>query len=212
MLIPFFEALTETVLMVVLSLIISTAIAFPLAYVLIYSYILDNPISKSFAKLIFNTFHFIKLAPFLLFILLIVPYLKTSEYDIPNYIAAIIPLAAISIILLTQELYLIATAKSPRILALAQKFSASPKQTIILMLLPSNFNSISIALGKIAIQLVGYSTVAGALGFGGLGELVINDLDNNNIFLVAVCTLVIIAFNKVIDYTFNSFTRVAHKL
>lgn len=213
MLIPFFEALTETILMVILSLITSTAIALPAAYILIYAHILDNPLSKIFAKLIGNSLNFIKMAPFLLLILFIIPYLKITEYAIPSYLGAIIPLTVISTLLLTHELYVIATTKSVKILALGKKFAASPKQTILLMLLPNNFSLVSISVGKIAAQLVGYSTIIGALGFGGLGELVITEhLDNQNIFLLIACIVVIIAFNKVIDYTFNSFTKIVPKL
>jgi ABC-type methionine transport system permease subunit len=81
------------------------------------------------------------------------------------------------------------------------------------MLLPNNMGAISLALGKIAAQLVGYSTIIGALGFGGLGELVVKQhLDQRNLGLVLACILVIIAFNKVIDYTFSSFTRIVHKV
>ena len=37
-------------------------------------------------------------------------------------------------------------------------------------------------------------------------------LDQQNIALLIACIVVIIAFNKVIDYTFNSFTRIVQKL
>jgi D-methionine transport system permease protein len=212
MLIQFFEALTETVLMVILSLVISAAISLPCAYVLIYTHLVESPFSRKISKLISTSLNFIKLTPFLLLILFVTPYLKTLQTSVPNYFSAIIPLAIISTILITHELYLIATTQSQKILELGRKLSAKPQQIILLMLIPNNVTQISIALGKIMALLVGYSTIAGALGLGGIGQLVtLEHLNSNNITLLSACIFSLIAFNKLIDYTFSSFTKLTNK-
>lgn len=181
------NAIEETLFMVFASGLFIVLIGLPLGILLTLS-----PYKKLLQGLI-ATVHKI---PYMAMMILLIPLTRLITGSIEGSIAAIVPLTIGTIPYFTQ-LVAKAVGEVPHGLIDAAKISgASPLQMIYKVLLPEALPKIVHSLTLLLIQLISYSTIAGVLGAGGLGGLMIRHNTQTlqtEYVLIATATLMILS-------------------
>ncbi len=104
----------------------------------------------------------------------IIPFTRFVAGSVEGSIAAVIPLTLASIPYFAQLSEKAISKIQPGLIEAALAIGASPLQIIYKVLIPEALPNIISALTSTLIHLIGYSTIAGALGSGGLGNLIIH--------------------------------------
>jgi D-methionine transport system permease protein len=153
------NALEETLVMVLLSGLLTFCLGFPLSI-----FLFMTRTTLYLRSWVNRGIHIASAMPTIILIIALIP----SE----NYITAIIPLSLAAIPCFIQLCNTAFETVSKGLLEMATVIGASPLQTITKILIPESFAKIISAFTNLLVQLLGYSTIAGALGgCGGLGHL-----------------------------------------
>jgi D-methionine transport system permease protein len=87
--------------------------------------------------------------------------------------AAIVPLTVAAIPFFARLVEGALKEVDPGVIEAAQSMGTTPLQIIFKVLLPEALPALALAVTVTAVNLVGYSAMAGAIGGGGLGDLAI---------------------------------------
>lgn len=184
----------ESLYMVAFSMVIAVFFGIPLGILLFVSdkrQILENKILNSVLAWIVNIFRSI---PFVILLIVLLPFTRFLVGKAIGTTAAIVPLS-IAAIPLVGRLTESALREVPKgVIEAAQSMGASPYQIIIKVLLPESLPSIASGITITAINLVGYSAMAGVIGGGGLGHVAVRYGYNGfrpDIMLYTVAILVV---------------------
>lgn len=185
----------QTLYMVGFSLGIAIAVGVPTGVFLVISipgHILPRPRLNAILGGIINTGRSI---PFVILLFLLMPLTKLLVGVSIGTKGAIFPLAVAAIPFVARLVESSLQEVDPGVIEAAQSMGASPLEIIGKVLLPEAWPALILGFTLTAINLVGYSAMAGAIGGGGLGDIAIRygyQRFRNDVLLETVVILIIL--------------------
>lgn len=167
------NALEETLFMVFSAGLLTWFIGLPIGAILSVSNtgkILENQILYKTLNFCVNT---MRSLPYIVFMILIIPFTQLLVGSYEGSIAAVVPLTLAAIPYFSQLCEKSINRIQPGIIEAAKAVGATPFQIVYKVLIPEALPNIVKALTLTLVHLIGYSTIAGAIGAGGLGGLMI---------------------------------------
>ncbi|WP_039763574.1 methionine ABC transporter permease [Caldicellulosiruptor sp. F32] len=163
----------QTIYMVLISTLIATVLGIPLGVLLMVTdkgQILQNDILNKILSTIVNIFRSI---PFVILLIVLMPFTRLIVGTSIGTTAAIVPLSVAAIPFMGRLTETALREVDRGVIEAAQAMGASPFQIVIKVLIPEALPSIVSGITITAINLIGYSAMAGVIGGGGLGDLAV---------------------------------------
>lgn len=198
----------ETIYMVVVTSLFSVLFGLLLGVTLIVvdkGGILENRHVYSILDKIINLFRSI---PFIILIAVVVPLTRLIAGTSIGMHAAIVPLVIGIVPFYARQIQNALVEVDPGIVEAAQSMGSGPIQIVFRVYLKEGLNAIVRASSVTVINLIGLTTMAGAIGSGGLGNLAISKGYNrfqNDITIVATILILILVF--VCQFIGDYFTK-----
>jgi len=127
--------------------------------------------------------------PYLVWMVLLIPIThKITQGRVENYLAAIVPLTLAALPFFIQHVSKHLKSISPSLLQTTMSYGATYWQQIQTVYFGEGRNAIVEYIARTFILLIGFSTIVGALGGGGLGQVALQyskDFQLNPLLLVA---------------------------
>ena len=188
-------ALWETLYMVALSTILSGVMGFALAIVMIITGPTGLRPNKPLYSVLDLAVNLGRSFPFIILMIAIIPFTRMIVGTSIGSTASIVPLtlAAAPFVARLMEGSLLEV--DPGVIEAARSFGASNRQIIFSVMIKEAMPSIILNWAVVAINLLGYSAMAGAVGGGGLGDLAIKYGYNRfqtDVMIYSVAILIII--------------------
>jgi D-methionine transport system permease protein len=161
----------ETIYMVLISTAVSYIVGLPLAVILVTTekgHILENQRVNEILGAIVNIFRSI---PFIILLILVIPLTRIIVGTSIGTVASIVPLSIAAIPFVARLVETSLKDIDWGLIEAALSMGANTWQIIRKVLIPEAIPSIVLGIAITAINLVGYSAMAGVLGGGGLGTL-----------------------------------------
>ena len=201
-------ALWETLYMVALSTILSGVMGFALAIVMI----ITGPTGLRPNKPLYSVLDLVvnlgRSFPFIILMIAIIPFTRMIVGTSIGSTASIVPLtlAAAPFVARLMEGSLLEV--DPGVIEAARSFGASNRQIIFSVMIKEAMPSIILNWAVVAINLLGYSAMAGAVGGGGLGDLAIKYGYNRfqtdvMIYSVAILIIIVQIIQSVVNYVYK---------
>lgn len=165
------QATWETFYMVAISTAFSYIIGLPLGIILVTTdagHILDN---KSVNKVLGSVVNAVRSIPFIILLILVIPFTRLVVGTFIGTIASIVPLTLAAIPFVARLVETSFKEIEWGLIEAALSMGANAWQIITKVLIPEALPSIVLGVSITAINLVGYSAMAGIVGGGGLGTL-----------------------------------------
>lgn len=206
------EATVDTLLMTGWSLLLTVIIGLPLG---IYLF-LTSERQLLANKAIYQTLSFIvnvlRSVPFLILLIVLIPFTRWvmgSALGVPGSIPPLVVGAAPFFARLVEN---ILRELDPGINEASKAMGATPRQTVLMALLPESLTGIISAIIVTAITLVGYTAMSGVIGGGGLGDIAIRfGYQRYQTDVMVITVLILIVLVQVIqmlgDLFVAKFTR-----
>ncbi|MCI5648779.1 MAG: methionine ABC transporter permease [Fusicatenibacter sp.] len=207
-----FVSINETVYMVSISLIIGAVLAFFIAMLLMFCRkggLYENRLVYGILNLVINI---VRSTPFVVLLIAVMPLTKAIIGTRIGPTAAIVPLTIFIVPFLARlmENSLLDTGKG--ILEAAQSMGASVFQMIFYFILPESLGSLILSLTTGIVGLIGSSAMAGYIGGGGIGSLVLNYGYNRfNFELMYTLVVLLIIITQIIQSLGNHLAGKARK-
>nr|WP_197267277.1 methionine ABC transporter permease [Paenibacillus alvei] len=198
----------ETIYMVVVTSLFSVLFGLLLGVTLIVvdkGGILENRLVYSILDKIINLFRSI---PFIILIAVVVPLTRLIAGTSIGMHAAIVPLVIGIVPFYARQIQNALVEVDPGIVEAAQSMGSGPIEIVFRVYLKEGLNAIVRASSVTVINLIGLTTMAGAIGSGGLGSLAISKGYNrfqNDITIVATILILILVF--VCQFIGDYFTK-----
>nr|WP_187698602.1 methionine ABC transporter permease [Paenibacillus alvei] len=198
----------ETIYMVVVTSLFSVLFGLLLGVTLIVvdkGGILENRHVYSILDKIINLFRSI---PFIILIAVVVPLTRLIAGTSIGMHAAIVPLVIGIVPFYARQIQNALVEVDPGIVEAAQSMGSGPIEIVYRVYLKEGLNAIVRASSVTVINLIGLTTMAGAIGSGGLGNLAISKGYNrfqNDITIVATILILILVF--VCQFIGDYFTK-----
>ncbi|WP_370674661.1 methionine ABC transporter permease [Pleomorphomonas sp. PLEO] len=165
------ESLTQTAVMVSVSAILALVLGLPLGVLLVVTtpgHIFTRPLLN---KVVGTFVNLIRSTPFIIMMVAIIPLTRLLVGTSVGTSAAIVPLT-VAITPLFARLAETAMREVDRgLIEAAEAIGATPFQIIVKVIIPEALPGIAAGVTVTLVSLVGYSTMAGTVGGGGLGDL-----------------------------------------
>lgn len=205
-------SISETIYMVSIALIIGTFFAFAIAILLVFCR-KGGLYQNLFLYNVLNTIiNIVRSTPFVVLLVAVMPLTKAIIGTRIGPTAAIVPLT-ISIIPFLSRLMensLLDTSKG--IVEAAQAMGATPFQMVFYFILPESKGSLILSLTTGIVGLIGSSAMAGYIGGGGIGSLVLNYGYNRfNFELMYTLVILLIIVTQAIQSIGNAYARKARR-
>ncbi|QAR33484.1 ABC transporter permease [Geovibrio thiophilus] len=188
-------AVWETLYMIAASGAMAYIIGLPLGIYLVVSsngHILPNTwVEKTLGTVI----NILRSAPFIVLMVALIPFTRAVVGTSIGTTAAIVPLVISTAPFVARIVETSLKEVPSGVIEAAQSMGASPWQIITKVLLPESRSSLILGAAITAINVVGYTAMAGAVGGGGLGDLAIQYGYNRfrtDVMIITVAVLVII--------------------
>jgi D-methionine transport system permease protein len=188
-------AVWETIYMVFASGVLAYIIGMPLGIYLVVSskgHILPSPMVE---KTLGTVINILRSAPFIVLMVALIPFTRAVVGTSIGTTAAIVPLVISTAPFVARIVETSLKEVPSGVIEAAQSMGASPWQIITKVLLPESKSSLILGAAITAINVVGYTAMAGAVGGGGLGDLAIQYGYNRfrtDVMIITVAVLVII--------------------
>uniref|UniRef100_UPI0012669C43 methionine ABC transporter permease n=1 Tax=Paenibacillus guangzhouensis TaxID=1473112 RepID=UPI0012669C43 len=198
----------ETIYMVVVTSLFSVLFGILIGVTLVVvdkGGILENRLVYSIMEKIVNLFRSI---PFIILIAVVVPVTRLIVGTSIGMHAAIVPLVIGIVPFYARQIQNALVEVDPGIIEAAQSMGSGPIEIIFRVYLKEGLAGIIRASSVTVINLIGLTTMAGAIGSGGLGSLAINKGYNRfqtDITLVATILILILVF--VCQFIGDYFTK-----
>ncbi|SYX82450.1 methionine ABC transporter permease [Paenibacillus alvei] len=198
----------ETIYMVVVTSLFSVLFGLLLGVTMIVvdkGGILENRIIYSVLDKVINLFRSI---PFIILIAVVVPLTRLIAGTSIGMNAAIVPLVIGIVPFYARQIQNALVEVDPGIVEAAQSMGSGPIEIVFRVYLKEGLNAIIRASSVTVINLIGLTTMAGAIGSGGLGSLAISKGYNrfqNDITIVATILILILVF--VCQFIGDYFTK-----
>ncbi len=167
----FLDSLTQTAVMVSVSAVLALVLGLPLGVLLVVmtpGHIFARPVLN---KVIGTFVNLIRSTPFIIMMVAIIPLTRLLVGTSVGTSAAIVPLT-VAITPLFARLAETAMREVDRgLIEAAEAIGATPFQIIVKVIIPEALPGIVAGVTVTLVSLVGYSTMAGTVGGGGLGDL-----------------------------------------
>lgn len=189
------SALNETLFMVFYSTLLSAFGGFTLAMYLIRTGPHGLRPNAKIYTVLDIVVNLLRSFPFMILMVALIPFTRLVAGVAYGSTAAIVPLTIAAIPFMARLIEGSFLEVDPGIVEAARSFGASDNQIIFKVLFKEALPSIILNLAILAITLLGYSAMAGAIGGGGLGALAYNEgyiRFKADIMLGAVVVLVIV--------------------
>ena len=167
------NGLEETLFMVFSAGLLTWLIGLPLGTLLAVTgpdKILENAYLRNTLSVLIHTTRNI---PYVAFMVALIPLTKWVIGTSEGSIAAIVPLTLAAIPFFAEACESAINKLQPGLIEAARSVGATSFQILYKVLIPEALPSIISGLTSTLTRLVGYSTIAGALGGGGLGGLIV---------------------------------------
>ncbi|EPY10393.1 MULTISPECIES: methionine ABC transporter permease [Paenibacillus] len=167
--------------------------------------ILENKLVYSVLDKVINLFRSI---PFIILIAVVVPLTRLIAGTSIGMQAAIVPLVIGIVPFYARQIQNALVEVDPGIVEAAQSMGSGPIEIVFRVYLKEGLNAIIRASSVTVINLIGLTTMAGAIGSGGLGSLAISKGYNrfqNDITIVATILILILVF--VCQFIGDYFTK-----
>lgn len=189
------NSLGETLYMVGVSCVLAVVFGLPIGVILVITEkrnILENPgVNQAFQAVV----NIGRSVPFVILMVAIMPFTRLLTGTSIGTTAAIVPLTIAAIPFVARMVETSLREVDPGVVEAAQAIGASPWEIITKVLIPEAKPSLILGVTITAINLVGYSTMAGAIGGGGLGDLAVRygyQRFRGDVMLVTVIILVLL--------------------
>lgn len=167
----FLDSLRQTAVMVSISAILALVLGLPLGVLLVVTtpgHIFARPVLN---KVVGTFVNLIRSTPFIIMMVAIIPLTRLLVGTSVGTSAAIVPLT-VAITPLFARLAETAMREVDRgLIEAAEAIGATPLQIIVKVIIPEALPGIVAGVTVTLVSLVGYSTMAGTVGGGGLGDL-----------------------------------------
>lgn len=163
----------QTIYMVAASVTIASIFGIPLGILLFVTdkgQILENIVLNKVLGIIVNIFRSV---PFVILLIVLIPFTRLIVGVPYGSTASIVPLSIAAIPFMGRLVETSLREINRGIIEAAQSMGASAMQIIIKVLIPEAYPSIAAGITITAINLVGYSAMAGVIGGGGLGDVAV---------------------------------------
>ena len=194
----------ETLYMVGVSLLIAVVFGLPLGIFTVITrrgHIAANLIINKILDAIINIGRSI---PFIILMVAIIPFTRKLVGTSIGTTAAIVPLAVAAIPFVGRIVESAMLEISPGVIEAARSMGATPLQIIMKVLLPESLPGLILGITLTAINLIGYSAMAGAIGGGGLGDIAIRyGYQRFRVSIMIATVLVLILLVEIIQWTGN---------
>ena len=188
------DATLDTLIMVGSGTILATLVGLPMGILLTATgpkHILEEPLLHRTLGGIVNIGRSI---PFIILMVAIIPFTRKVVGTSIGTVAAIVPLTVAAIPFVARLVDGALKEVDGGVIEAAQSMGASPPQIIYKVMIPEAMPALVLAITLTAVNLVGYSAMAGSIGGGGLGDLAIRygyQRFRGDIMLVTVIILVL---------------------
>lgn len=189
------DAFIETIYMVATSTFFAVLFGLPLGILLVITtpgHIKENKWLNSILGWIVN---FGRSVPFIILLVAIVPFTRWLVHTSIGTTAAIVPLSVAAIPFMARVTEQSLREVDKGVIEAALAMGATTSQIIFKVLLPESLPSLVLGMTITAVNLIGYSAMAGAIGGGGLGDLAIRygyQRFRGDVMLLTVIVLVIL--------------------
>ncbi|MDI9412237.1 MAG: methionine ABC transporter permease [Bacillota bacterium] len=167
------DATLETLFMVSSATVLATIIGLPLGILLATTeenHILEQIMLNKALGAIVNLGRSV---PFIILMVAIIPFTRKIVGTSIGTTAAIVPLTVAAIPFVARLVEGALKEVDPGVIEAAESMGASPPEIIYKVLIPEALPALVLAVTLTAVNLIGYSAMAGAIGGGGLGDLAI---------------------------------------
>ena len=189
------SATRETLQMVGTATVLATLAGLPLGILLTATgprHILEQPLLHRVLGGVVNIGRSI---PFIILMVAIIPFTRAVVGTSIGTSAAIVPLTVAAVPFVARLVDGALREVDPGVIEAAISMGASPPQIIYKVLIPEALSALVLAVTLTAVNLVGYSAMAGSIGGGGLGDLAIRygyQRFRGDIMLLTVIILVVL--------------------
>lgn len=189
------QSLLETLWMVGVSAILAVCGGLPLGVLLITTApggITQSPKAYKVLTIVTNIGRSI---PFIILLVAIIPFTRLIVGTSIGTAAAIVPLTIAAIPFFARVVESALRDVDRGVVEAAQAMGASPWKIITKVLIPEAFPTLVLGVTITAVNLIGYSAMAGAVGGGGLGDLAIRygyQRFRGDVMLMTVVVLVLL--------------------
>lgn len=166
-------ALWDTLYMVVASVGFAYLLGLPLGVILVATeagHILANPVLNKLLGYIVNI---LRSTPFLILMVVLFPLTKLIVGKSIGATAAVVPLTVAAAPFVARVVETSLKEVDKGVVEAARSMGASPWQIIWKVMLPEAKPGLVLGVTITAINLIGYTAMAGAIGAGGIGDLAI---------------------------------------
>lgn len=164
----------ETIVMLIFSTIFSLILGIPLGIFLCTS----DPATGLRPRKVINQIlsviiNILRAIPFLILIVLLIPFTRLIVHKAIGTKAAIVPLTIAAAPFVARVIESSLKEVDPGVIQAAKAMGSTNRQIIFKVLLPEALPSIVNGITLTIINLIGYTTMAGTVGGGGLGDVAI---------------------------------------
>ena len=189
------EGFNKTIIMVFFSTLFSIIIGFIPAIALIVTAPKGLKPNKRVYKTLDTIINILRVFPFLILMVAIMPLTKLIVGKSIGTTAAIVPLTIAAAPFVARIIESALKEVDPGVVEAAKSFGASNTQIIFRVMLKEAVPSIISGLTLTIISIIGYSAMAGTVGAGGLGDLAVRygyQRYQTDVMIVTVIILVVI--------------------
>ena len=206
------NATKDTLIMIGISLLISTIIAIPISLVLYFTSknkLYENKIINSTIGFIINT---LRSLPFLILLIIMIPLTKVLVSTTIG-VAGIIPPLIFGIFPMIVRLFETSFLEiDDGIITMAKSYGCNTRQIIMYVLFPEVVPNLIANLTVTAIALVSFTSLAGVVGGGGLGDIAIRygyERFQTNVLVVTITILILLV--QIIQVIGNILISITNK-
>ena len=192
----FFSATLSTLYITLISTLFAILIGLPLGILLVTG---DEhgirPLPKPLMKFLNWMINLLRSAPFIILIVLLMPFTRMVLGTAVGDTAVIVPLVIAAFPFVARLVEGSMREINPNIIEMAQSSGANAWQTVFHVMLPESVPSLITSFTTAVTTILGYTAMSGAVGGGGLGNLAIaqgQQRSNHAVLLAALIILVIL--------------------
>ncbi|HHY12576.1 MAG TPA: ABC transporter permease [Firmicutes bacterium] len=205
---PVVTATGETLAMVLVSLVFAELIGTPLGIWLILSGPRGLAKNNKVYSILSTVVNIGRSIPFVILMVAIIPFTRFVTGTSIGTVAAMVPLSISAIPFVARVTESAMLTVEPGVIDACVSMGASWHQIVRYVLVPECMYSLISGASITAVNLVGYSAMAGAIGGGGLGNLAIRyGYQRWEPAVMALCVAVLIGLVQGIQYAGDSAAR-----
>jgi D-methionine transport system permease protein len=165
----------------------------------------SNPIVYQIVNLVVNVFRSI---PFIILLIFLIPLTRAVVGTAINVKGAILPLVFGTVPFYTRQVEVALSGVDPGKVEAARSMGSSTLGLIFRVYLHEAVPDLIRVTTVTAISLIGLTTMAGAVGAGGIGSFAINYGQNqNHQDIVNVCVIILLVFVSLLQFLGNLLSR-----